>query len=91
MSLQIAKWGNSLAVRLPISLVRQAGLHAGQNIDVQLTEHGGLLLQPIQTQKKISARQAKGLLANAPRVSEPEPEDVEFLAAIAEHDQQSMT
>ena len=91
MSLQIAKWGNSLAVRLPVSLVRQAGLQAGQAIDVQLTEHGGLLLQPIQTQKKITARQAKGLLANVPRVSEPEPEDVEFLAAIEAHDRQSMT
>lgn len=89
MSLQIAKWGNSLAVRLPVSLVRQAGLQAGQAIDVQLTEHGGLLLQPVQTQKKITARQAKGLLANVPRVSEAEPNDIEFLAAIAEHDRQS--
>lgn len=37
---------------------------------------------------RITARQAKGLLANAPRVSEPESaEEAEFLAAIAADDQ----
>lgn len=37
---------------------------------------------------RITARQAKGLLANVPRVSEPESaEEAEFLAAIAEDDQ----
>jgi antitoxin component of MazEF toxin-antitoxin module len=91
MSLQITKWGNSLAVRLPISLVRQVGLKLGQTIDVQVTEQGGLLLQPVQAPQKISARQAKGLLANVPRVSMPSGEDAAFLTAIAEHDQQSKT
>jgi hypothetical protein len=39
-----------------------------------------------QPAKKISVRQAKGLLANPVRVSQPA---TDFLAAIAEHDQQS--
>jgi antitoxin component of MazEF toxin-antitoxin module len=90
MSLHIAKWGNSLAVRLPVRLVRQAGLTAGQSIDVQLTEQGGLLLQPIHPANKMSVRQAKGLLANVPRILQQDEEaDVDFLAAIAEHDRQS--
>lgn len=38
---------------------------------------------------RITARQAKGLLAKAPRVSEPEPEDVDFLAVIAADDQRT--
>ncbi len=32
--MQIAKWGNSLAVRLPIDLVRRLGLKEGDQIDV---------------------------------------------------------
>jgi antitoxin MazE len=60
MSLHIAKWGNSLAVRLPVRLVRQAGLTAGQSIDVQLTEQGGLLLQPIHPANKCAAHFATG-------------------------------
>ncbi len=33
--MQVAKWGNSLAVRLPAELVRQLGLKEGDHIDVQ--------------------------------------------------------
>ena len=32
---QIAKWGNSLAVRLPADLVRELGLKEGDQIDLQ--------------------------------------------------------
>ena len=32
--MQIAKWGNSLAVRLPIDLVRKLGLQKGDQIDL---------------------------------------------------------
>jgi antitoxin MazE len=32
--MQVAKWGNSLAVRLPAELVRELGLKEGDQIDV---------------------------------------------------------
>ena len=32
--MQVAKWGNSLAVRLPAELVRDLGLKAGDHIDL---------------------------------------------------------
>lgn len=35
MTMRIAKWGNSLAVRLPARLVRDLGLKEGDRIDLQ--------------------------------------------------------
>ncbi|MDT8440017.1 MAG: AbrB/MazE/SpoVT family DNA-binding domain-containing protein [Wenzhouxiangellaceae bacterium] len=39
--MQIAKWGNSLAVRLPAKLVRELGLNEGDQIEL-LRDDGGL-------------------------------------------------
>lgn len=36
--MQVAKWGNSLAVRLPVKLVRELGLKAGDRIDLVADE-----------------------------------------------------
>lgn len=38
--MQIAKWGNSLAVRLPAELVRELGLKAGDEIELHPAEKG---------------------------------------------------
>ena len=35
VKLQVAKWGNSLAVRLPNEYVRQAGLRAGDSVEAE--------------------------------------------------------
>jgi antitoxin MazE len=32
--MQVAKWGNSLAIRLPAELVRELGLKEGDQIDL---------------------------------------------------------
>jgi len=45
MRIQIGKWGNSLAVRLPGNYAKDLGLTEGMNLDVSVTE-GGLLLRP---------------------------------------------
>jgi antitoxin MazE len=34
--MQVAKWGNSLAVRLPASVVEALGLKEGDEIDIQV-------------------------------------------------------
>jgi antitoxin MazE len=46
ISLQIAKWGNSLAMRLPSDLVRRFGLREGDTIEAQLTADGALTIRP---------------------------------------------
>jgi antitoxin MazE len=49
MKLLIAKWGNSLAVRLPSDCVRQAGLREGDRVDAQVDSNGQIRLTPEQS------------------------------------------
>ena len=37
MELQVGKWGNSLALRLPVALARQAGLREGSRVQADVT------------------------------------------------------
>lgn len=37
MELQVGKWGNSLALRLPVTLARQAGLREGSRVQANVT------------------------------------------------------
>lgn len=43
----LAKWGNSLAMRIPQSVARQAGLNEGDEISLGLTKEGHLLLRSV--------------------------------------------
>jgi antitoxin MazE len=36
--MQVAKWGNSLAIRLPAAVVAALGLKEGDEIEIQVTE-----------------------------------------------------
>jgi len=45
MNTRIQKWGNSLAVRIPGALVREAGLQPGYGVDVAL-ENGRIVIVP---------------------------------------------
>ena len=45
MRLQIAKWGNSLAVRLPVDCVKAAGLHEGDSVEAEITPTGEIRLK----------------------------------------------
>lgn len=44
MKLQVAKWGNSLAVRLPVECVRAAGLKEGDSVEAEVTPAGEITL-----------------------------------------------
>ena len=46
MKLQVAKWGNSLAVRLPVECVRAAGLQEGDSVEAEITASGEITLTP---------------------------------------------
>ena len=44
--IQIAKWGHSLAVRIPRATVREAGLSEGDRLSIHLAEDGVIVLRP---------------------------------------------
>ena len=46
MDLRVAKWGNSLALRLPAEYVRSIGIKDGDSVEASLTIDGGLTLRP---------------------------------------------
>lgn len=46
MDLQIAKWGNSLALRLPADVVRRFRWRVGDKVDVRVTVDGALSIRP---------------------------------------------
>lgn len=46
MNLQISKWGNSLAMRIPSDLARRFGLREGDRVQAQVTSDGGLAIRP---------------------------------------------
>jgi antitoxin MazE len=43
--MQVSKWGNSLAVRLPAKLVEQLGLKEGDEIELRPTPSGALQVE----------------------------------------------
>ncbi|MBV6324978.1 AbrB/MazE/SpoVT family DNA-binding domain-containing protein [Duganella violaceipulchra] len=45
MLVEIQKWGNSAAVRIPAAALKETGLQIGQKLDLQ-TDAGQLLLVP---------------------------------------------
>lgn len=55
MDLQIAKWGNSLALRIPSEIVRRLGLREGATVEAQLTLDGSLSIRPAQWNRKAFA------------------------------------
>lgn len=57
MNLQIAKWGNSLAVRIPADYVRQIGVKEGDQLQVHLGADGALNLRPAQWSRKAFAQE----------------------------------
>jgi antitoxin MazE len=52
MNLQVAKWGNSLALRIPSELVRSIGIKEGDSVEACLTIDGGLTIRPATWSRK---------------------------------------
>ncbi len=55
MELQVAKWGNSLALRIPADVVRRLGLREGATVEAHLTVDGTLSIRPAQWNRKAFA------------------------------------
>jgi antitoxin MazE len=52
MNIQVAKWGNSLALRIPAEVVRSIGIKAGDHMAASLTADGGLTIRPATWDRK---------------------------------------
>ncbi len=55
MDLPVAKWGNSLALRIPAEVVRRLGLREGATVEAQLTVDGALSIRPARWNRKAFA------------------------------------
>ena len=55
LNLQIAKWGNSLALRIPAEYLRQMGIKEGDQVDVSLTADGALSIRPAKWNRQTFA------------------------------------
>ena len=75
MNLQITKWGNSLALRIPSEIVRQLRLHEGSTVEAQLTVDGSLSIRPAQWDRKAFALELTEALSAMP-MSEPVIEEL---------------
>ena len=70
MRLQLAKWGNSLAVRLPVECTRAAGLREGDTVEAEVTPTGEIKLMPAKTFDKLAfLKRLRKLRANMPITS----------------------
>ena len=49
MKVQVAKWGNSLAIRLPVACLRAAGLKEGDEVEAEVTPAGEIRLTVAQS------------------------------------------
>lgn len=68
--MQVAKWGNSLAVRLPVSVVEALGLQEGDDIEIDVADR-----RAFEIRKKPEARE---LLARLRQYRGRLPADFKF-------------
>ena len=53
MTATIRKWGNSAAVRLPRSILSQANLEEGTEVEIILSKEGEITLRPVRKRQSI--------------------------------------
>lgn len=52
-STQISKWGNSLAVRIPTAIAKEAELSEGDPLSVRVAEDGSIVIRPARRRYKL--------------------------------------
>ena len=50
----ISKWGNSLAVRIPLAIAKEASLGEGDRVTLALDGSGGITLRPKRRKYELS-------------------------------------
>ena len=63
MNIQISKWGNSLALRIPATFIKQIHLKEGDKVEATLAMDGSLVIKPQKLDRKTLAKMARDLRA----------------------------
>ena len=50
----ISKWGNSLAVRIPLAMARQASLAEGDPVKLSIDGEGGIVVRPARRRYELA-------------------------------------
>lgn len=68
MELQVGKWGNSLALRLPSEVVKGLGLRDGARVELSLNDASHAVLSPVKPRfdKTSYMRRARELTERMP-------------------------
>jgi antitoxin component of MazEF toxin-antitoxin module len=48
----LTKWGNSVGIRIPSVIIKEAHLHLGEELEIRADEKGVLTLIPIKNQQE---------------------------------------
>ena len=48
----LTKWGNSIGIRIPSALMKEAHLYPGEELEIKADKKGGLILSPIKNQQE---------------------------------------
>lgn len=51
----VAKWGNSLAIRLPKAVQKECLIREGDEVDVSVSQAGNIIITPIGRKKRLEA------------------------------------
>ena len=51
---RIAKWGNSLAIRIPLAIAKQASITEGDSVKLTLDRDGSIVLRPARRKYELS-------------------------------------
>ena len=57
--MQVAKWGNSLAIRLPRSVVEVLGLKEGDSVEIHVADRRSFAVEKTRTSKQLLERLRK--------------------------------
>jgi len=79
VDLQVAKWGNSLALRIPSEIVRRLGLREGATVEARLTVDGSLSIRPAQWNREAFALELTEARRSMP-MSDPVMEELRSAA-----------
>src|SRR5579862_1317326 len=63
----VAKWGNSLALRIPLAIARQASLSEGDCLALPLDSDGGIVLRPARRRYELAELVAQIMPENSHR------------------------
>ncbi len=61
MNIQISKWGNSLALRIPAAIIKEIQLKDGDRVEATLSSDGALVIRPQKLDRKTLSKMAREL------------------------------